>query len=89
MDVVPKENTLIVLGDFNAVSNTSSDGYEACICPHGSVMFSDGEQDKLPNAELCYASWIEGCWIVVPETGLVALDRVFKYLSGVPKCTVR
>ena len=36
VDAVPKGDTLIVLGDFNATTGTSRDDYEACVGPHGS-----------------------------------------------------
>ena len=36
VDCVPRGDTLLVLGDFNATSGTTRDGYESCIGPHGS-----------------------------------------------------
>ena len=36
LDAAPRRDTKIVLGDFNAVTGTSRDGYEVCIGPHGS-----------------------------------------------------
>ena len=32
----PPRDTLVVLGDFNAVTGTDRDGYEICVGPHGS-----------------------------------------------------
>ena len=36
VDQCPSRDTLLVLGDFNAVSGTLRDGYEVCLGPHGS-----------------------------------------------------
>ena len=36
VNAVPKGDTLIVLGDFNATTGTSRADYEACVGPHGS-----------------------------------------------------
>ena len=35
-DQCPRGDILIVLGDFNAVTGSERDGYEACVGPHGS-----------------------------------------------------
>ena len=35
-DQCPRRDTLLVLRDFNASTGTDRDGYETCICPHGS-----------------------------------------------------
>ena len=63
-------DSLVILGDINALSGASRDGYKACIGAHGSGIFL-----------FCYATWFEVWWIVVPETGFVALDLVFEYRS--------
>ena len=31
-----RRDTLLVMGDFNASTGTDRDGYEMCVCPHGS-----------------------------------------------------
>ena len=36
IDQCPSGDTLMVLGDFNAVTGTLRDGYETCVGPHGS-----------------------------------------------------
>ena len=36
LDQCPRRDTLIVLGDFNAVTGSERDGYEICVGPHGS-----------------------------------------------------
>ena len=36
VDQCPRRETLLVLGDFNVSTGTDRDGYETCVCPHGS-----------------------------------------------------
>ena len=36
LDQWPRRDTIIVLGDFNAVIGTERAGYELCVGPHGS-----------------------------------------------------
>ena len=36
VDQCPRRDTLLVLGDFNASTGTDRDGYETCVCLHGS-----------------------------------------------------
>ena len=36
VDWCPRRDTLLVLGDFNALTGTDRDGYETCVGPHGS-----------------------------------------------------
>ena len=36
VDHCPRQDTLPVLGDFNASAGTDRDGYETCVGPHGS-----------------------------------------------------
>ena len=36
VDQCPRRDTLLVLGDFNALTGTERDGYETCVGPHGS-----------------------------------------------------
>ena len=55
LDAAPKRDTKIVLGDFNAVTGTSRDGYEACIGPHGSGTFPNGERDDNSSMLLDFA----------------------------------
>ena len=71
VDAVPKSDTLIVLGDFSATTDTSRDGYGACVGPHGS-----GRRDFLNANGVCKKPWLEDSWIVVPEIGSEMLDGV-------------
>ena len=36
VDQWPTRDTLLILGDFNALTGTDRDGYETCVGPHGS-----------------------------------------------------
>ena len=36
VDQCPRRDTFLILGDFNASTGTDRDGYETCVCPHGS-----------------------------------------------------
>ena len=36
VDHCPRRDTLLVLGDFNALAGTDRDGYETCVGPHRS-----------------------------------------------------
>ena len=36
VDQCPRQDTLLVLGDCNALTGTDRDGYEMCVGPHGS-----------------------------------------------------
>ena len=36
VDQCPRQDTLPVLGDFNAATGTDRDGYRTCVGPHGS-----------------------------------------------------
>jgi len=61
IDAVPKGDTLIVLGDFNATTGTTRDGYETCVGPHGS-----GTRDESASMLLDFAKShglrIAGSW---------------------------
>ena len=59
-----KLSSVIIPGEFNIVTVTCREGYEACICLLGSGKFPNGEY-----------------WKVVPETGCVTMDLVFKCWS--------
>ena len=56
LDAAPGRDTKIVLGDFNAVTGTSRDGYEACVGPHGSGTFPNGERDTSSSMLLDFAA---------------------------------
>ena len=36
VDQCPRQDTLLVLGDFNALTGTEREGHETCVGPHGS-----------------------------------------------------
>ena len=36
VDQCPRRDTLLILGDCNALTGTDRDGYETCVGPHGS-----------------------------------------------------
>ena len=83
----PKRDTLLVLGDFNASTGTDGDGYEACVCLHGSGTMSQNSTNFLVVARSCglrvTGSWFQ-CpqshrWICYSNTGGVAkeIDHVF------------
>ena len=36
VDQCPRQDTLLVLGDFSASTGTDRDGYDTCVSPHGS-----------------------------------------------------
>ena len=66
VDAVPKGDTLIVLGDFNATTGSSRDNYETCIGPHGS-----GKRSESSTMLLDFAKGrglrIAGSWFQRPD----------------------
>ena len=72
LDAAPGRDTKIVLGDFNAVTGTSRDGYEACVGPHGSGTFPNGERDTSSSMLLDFAASrglrIGGSWFQRPNS---------------------
>ena len=36
VDQCPRQDTLLVFGDFNPSTGTNNDGYDTCFSPHGS-----------------------------------------------------
>jgi len=72
LDAAPRRDTKIVLGDFNAVTGTSRDGYEACVRPHGSGTFPSGERDTSSSMLLDFAVSrglrIGGSWFQRPDS---------------------
>ena len=72
MDAAPKRDTKIVLGDFNAVTGTSRDGYEACLGPHGSGTFPQGIRDDNSERLLDFAVSrglrVGGSWFQRPNS---------------------
>ena len=50
LDQCPCRDALIVLGDFNAVTDTGRTGYEICVGPHGSGTRNDNSSFLLNSA---------------------------------------
>ena len=61
VDTIPKSDTLIVLGDFNATTGTSRDGYESCVGPHGSGR-RDESSSMLVDFARSHGLKIAGSW---------------------------
>ena len=72
LDAAPGRDTKIVLGDFNAVTGTSRDGYEKCVGPHGSGTFPSGERDPSSSMLVDLAASrglrIAGSWFQRPNS---------------------
>ncbi|XP_037130891.1 craniofacial development protein 2-like [Syngnathus acus] len=72
VDAVPGRDTLIVLGDFNAVAGTCRDGYEACVGPDGSGNFPNWERDTSSTMMLDFARShglrVGGSWFQRPDS---------------------
>ncbi len=68
----PSRDTLIVLGDFNAVTGTERAGYEFCVAPQ------DWRQEcqQLIPSELCKVQKTENWRLLVPKTRTSPLDMV-------------
>ena len=62
----PRQDTLIVLGDFNAVTGTERDGYELCVGPHGSGN-TNINSSLLLNFAKSRRLRIAGSWYQRPE----------------------
>ena len=61
VDAIPKVETLIVLGDFNATTGTSRDGYESCVGPYGSGR-RDESSSMLVDFARSHGLKIAGSW---------------------------
>ncbi|KAG0728675.1 Craniofacial development protein 2 [Chionoecetes opilio] len=66
LDQCPPQDTLIVLGDFNATTGTVRDGYELCISPHGSGT-RNTNSSLLLNFAMSRRLRIAGSWYHRPE----------------------
>ena len=66
IDQCPSGDTLMVLGDFNAVTGTSRDGYEICVGPHGSGTRNNNSSYLLDFARSRRLR-IAGSWYQRPE----------------------
>ena len=75
VDQCPKEDTLLVLGDFNASTGTDRDGYETCVGPHGSGTMNQNSTKFLD----CKKSWTSGGWFMVFVPTDSSLDLLFQH----------
>ena len=66
LDQCPPRDTLIVLGDFNAVTGTERAGYELCVGPHGSGT-RNTNSSLLLNFARSRRLRIAGSWYQRPE----------------------
>ncbi|MCP3680346.1 MAG: endonuclease/exonuclease/phosphatase family protein [Gammaproteobacteria bacterium] len=66
LDQCPRRDTLIVLGDFNAVTGTERAGYELCVGPHGSGT-RNTNSSLLLNFARSRRLRIAGSWYQRPE----------------------
>ena len=58
VDHCPGQDTLLVLGDFNASSGTDRDGYETCFGPHGSGTVNQNSTKLLDIARSHGLGWL-------------------------------
>ncbi len=61
MDSVPRRDTRIALGDWNATTGTDRDGYESCVGPHGSGL-RDESSSMLVDFAKSRGMMIAGSW---------------------------
>ena len=82
LDQCPSRDTLIVLGDFNAVTGTERAGYELCVGPHGSgtrntnssLLLNLARSRKLRNAGSWYQRPERHRWTWYSNAGGVAKE---------------
>ena len=61
VDQCPRRDTLLVLGDFNALTGTDRDGYEACVGPHVSGTVNQNST-KFLDFERSHGLRVDGSW---------------------------
>ena len=54
------------MGDFNASTGTDRDGYETCVCPHGSGTVNQNSTKFLDFAR-CHGLRVAGSWFQRPQ----------------------
>ena len=74
IDQCPRQDALLVFGDFNASTGTEMDGYETCVGPHGSVTVNQNSTKFLDFAR----SHGQGGWFMVSAPTGSLLDLVFQ-----------
>ena len=63
---MPREDTLLVLRDFNASTGTDSDGYETCVGPHESGTVNQNSTKFLDFAR-SHGFRVAGSWFQCPQ----------------------
>ena len=66
VDQCPKQDTVLVLGDFNASTATDRDGYETCVDPYGSVTVNQNSTRFLDFAR-SHGLRVAGSWFQHPQ----------------------
>ena len=66
VDQCPRRDTLPVLGDFNASTQTDRDGYETCVVPHGSATANLNSTKFLDFAK-SHGLTVAGSWFQHPQ----------------------
>ena len=61
VDRCPKQDNLLVLGDFNASTGTDRDGYKTCVVSHGSGTANQNSIKSLDFARNCGLG-VDGSW---------------------------
>ena len=62
----PRQDTLLVFGDFNASIGTDRDGYETCACLHGSETVNQNSTKFLDPAR-SHGLRVAGSWLKRPQ----------------------
>ena len=66
VDWCPRRDTLLVLGDFDALTGTDRDGHETCAGPHGSGTVSQNSTKFLDFVRSCGLR-VAGSWFQHPQ----------------------
>ena len=66
VDQCPRQDTLLVLGDFNASTGTDRDSYETCVGPHGSGTVNQNSMKFLDFARN-HGLRVAGSWFQCPQ----------------------
>ena len=67
VDQCSRQDTLLVLGDFNASTGTDRDGYETCVNPHGSGTLNQNSTKFFGFARIHGLS-VAGSWVQHPQS---------------------
>lgn len=97
VDRCSPQNTLIVLGDFNAINGTERDGYKLCVGPHGSgirninhslLNCAKSRKLRITNSWLqkhkpCCWTWYSNAGSVVKEIEHIHINTRWRILQRV------